>query len=430
MFLARVRNNVFKTKSLSPQHSAVKWHRRRLLFVCIKVSKYQKNDTIKYMHKYYFIFGKTPQLSLAEIKNVLFLTKIEFKQILQQNELFIIESKEKIDNKIFYRLGGQIKFGEIIGQIQRLNANELIKTIDLKQTNKIQFGISDYTNQKLKINKLGIEIKKIIKQSRPCRFVSPKTQNLTAVVVKKNKLIDQGIELCIFEQRGIFLIGKTLAVQDFELWNKLDYGRPEFDPKIGMLPPKVAQMMINLIPQKTKTIWDPFCGFGTILQQAAILGYENIFGSDINASTILKAQKNIDWLLENFNLTVNIEMKTLDITKATAKDLKFLPQAIVTEPYLGKPLTGKENQADLNKIKKELQLLYLKSFEKFSKLLGSKHIVVFIFPKLKSKKQIIDTSIDENIKQLGYNLLNEFDYSRPGQHLVRRITIWKIAVKR
>jgi len=379
-----------------------------------------------YMNKYFFIFGKTPKLSLAELQNVLYQSKINFKQVLYNDQIFIFETKEKIEPKLFFQLGGSIKFGEIIKKTQTIYKEPLANIINSQiKIKKITFGLSDYSNQHLNLSKLGIETKKIIRQKKPCRFVNPKTQALTAVAAKKNKLLDIGIEICIFQQHGIYLLGKTLAVQDFELWNKLDYGRPEFDPKIGMLPPKVAQMMINLIPNKTKSIWDPFCGFGTILQQAAILRYKNILGSDINKNTVIKAQKNIDWFIENFNINSNIELKTLDITKVTNKDFNFLPQSIATEPYLGKPLSGRETQTELNKIKSELQLLYLKSFEKFNKLLEPKHIIVFIFPKLKFKKQIIDTSIDENIKQLGYKLLNEFDYTRSKQHLIRRITIWQ-----
>ena len=378
------------------------------------------------MTKYFFIFGKTPKLSKAETENVLKKHSIEFKQILFEKEIFLIESKKKIPTEIFNQLGGSIKFGQIIEQSQTINQDFLAKIINTQiEIKKITFGLSNYTNQNLNLGKLGIETKRILKQKKPCRFVKAKDHALTAVAAQKNKLLDLGIEICIFHQHGIFLIGKTLAVQDFERWNKLDYGRPEFDPKIGMLPPKVAQMMLNLIPTKAYDLWDPFCGFGTILQQAAILGIKNIFGSDKNKMTIQKAQQNIDWLQNKFKIDSKIELQTLDIIKTTKKDLPFIPDAIVAEPYLGKPLTGRETETELIKTKKDLQQLYLKSFEVFKQILPEQAYIIFIFPKFKFQNQIVDTGDDQNLKQLGFKLLSEFDYSRPKQHLIRRITVWE-----
>jgi hypothetical protein len=37
-----------------------------------------------------------------------------------------------------------------------------------------------------------------------------------------------------------------MALQDFESYSKRDYGRPARDPRTGSLPPKLAQILINL----------------------------------------------------------------------------------------------------------------------------------------------------------------------------------------
>lgn len=380
------------------------------------------------MHKYFFIFGKTPKLSKAELENVLKLHSIEFNQVIFNQEIFLFETSTKISLNIFNQLGGSVKFGEIIGKTKKINSDELIKFIQINQT-KLTFGLSDYSKQNLNVKKLGMEMKKIIKGKTACRFVSPKNKTLTAVAVKKNKLLDKGIEICIFQGHETFLIGKTLAVQDFELWNKLDYGRPEYDPKIGMLPPKVAQMMINLIPGKADSLWDPFCGFGTILQQAAMLNYKKIFGSDLSEFILQRAGKNIKWLQNEFKIKTRIKLKTLNIEKTKPSDLPFKPKAVVTEPYMGKALIGREKRPELFNMKLELQKLYLNSFSQFIKILPKKSHIIFIFPKFKYKNELIDTGIDEDINSIGFKLLNEFAYSRPNQHLIRRITVWENPTK-
>ena len=40
-------------------------------------------------------------------------------------------------------------------------------------------------------------------------------------------------------------------MQDFEQWGARDYGRPSRDAVRGMLPPKLARMMVNLEPWRT-----------------------------------------------------------------------------------------------------------------------------------------------------------------------------------
>lgn len=61
-----------------------------------------------------------------------------------------------------------------------------------------------------------------------------------------------------------------------------DYGRPARDARVGMLPPKLAQIMLNLSvkDEKSGTVLDPFCGTGVLLQEAALAGFDFI-GSDI-----------------------------------------------------------------------------------------------------------------------------------------------------
>ncbi|MFZ5364762.1 MAG: TRM11 family SAM-dependent methyltransferase [Patescibacteria group bacterium] len=376
------------------------------------------------MTKYFFIFGRTPNLSKVELESVFRGESIEFKKVIFSHNVFVIESKNKIPTDLFGRLGGSVKFGQIIFESEQLKPEALIELLNINKQ-KITFGLSNYSNQNFNVRRLGLELKKLIKQKVSCRFVSPKSNELSAVAVTKNKLITVGTELCFFHLHGMFMTGKTLAVQNFERWNKLDYGRPEFDPKIGMLPPKIAQIMINLIPQKTNNLWDPFCGFGTIPQQGAVSGFEKIIGSDKNLETVVKAQKNIDWLKKTFKINSQIQLLTHDILKISRTDLSFLPDAVVTEPFLGKPLSGREKRIDLDKIKKDLEELYFQTFEKFQRLLAPSHSIVFIFPKFKFGKTVICLNIDNRIIGLGYKLIEDQDYTRPTQHLIRRITVWQ-----
>ena len=73
---------------------------------------------------------------------------------------------------------------------------------------------------------------------------------------------------------------------------------------VGMLPPKLAQMMINLsretgiLPTK---IYDPCCGLGTVLIEAINMGITDVYGSDLSAKMCSCTEENIG----RFDITID-----------------------------------------------------------------------------------------------------------------------------
>jgi len=89
-----------------------------------------------------------------------------------------------------------------------------------------------------------------------------------------------------------------------------------------MLPPKLAQMMINIstsefvqLKNSTPTIYDPFCGLGTILIESILMQNNVVYGSDISAENIEKTKENLNYARKNFNNSVKTaEAMVLDAT--------------------------------------------------------------------------------------------------------------------
>ena len=188
-----------------------------------------------------FVLGRESLLSLAEIKAVFLLKNIDFKIIYQKDSKLIISSANLTDpQEIMQRLGGTIKICELIGRLQN-SRMDLSDYLNKKiPTGKIEFSINNF-------NALGIEIKKNLKQmGRLARYIEGKN---TATIIYNN-LIKGGADIEICDNQAFV----TIAIQSIADFSKRDFGRPGRDDESGMLPPKLAMMMINLAIQKQKTI--------------------------------------------------------------------------------------------------------------------------------------------------------------------------------
>jgi len=368
--------------------------------------------------KYLFTLGHQPHLSAAEIEAVFLRLDIKTKTTEQKNDSMLIEVKEKLDcEELIKTLGGTIKIAEKIkGDIVK----HLMKA---RPEGKIEFSIAD--------QRRGLEIKKELKAAgRSARYLEPKN---TATILHSN-LVEKQSDLTIIGD-DVFV---TRAIQDIESFTERDYGRPGSDNKSGMLPPKLARIMINLgITSDNDVVLDPFCGSGTILTEALSMGITNVIGSDISPAAISDTQKNIDWLVQTYNL----QLTTYNLYQSNVINLSDVvePQSvdtIITEPYLGKPLRGLETREFLVDQARSLAELYLNAFHIFYSVLKPGGNIVMVFPKYQYKNEWIRIEILEKIKKIGFAVFPStlqgegsgvrcLTYHRPTQHLAREIWRFK-----
>jgi len=404
--------------------------------------------------KYCFILGSNSTLSIAELYGFLSANKYISGRagnlsILGENVLLLDTDKIINAAQTINKLGGIIKIGEIISSSAAAKEKAIIKEI-LPALNpgegKFKFGLSNYSRYKLNMKVLGMEIKKYLRENNvSCRWVVSREPVLSSVVVEQNKLFkDRGIEILIFKDKEKLLIGKTLAVQPFKELSFRDYGRPARDDFSGMLPPKLAQIMINLaiapgIFGDGGIILDPFCGSGTILTEAMLMGIKNVIGSDISEKAVEDTKKNIEWMIKNYELRImNYELFNRSVLELSKFIKPHSIGAIVTEPYLG-PQRGK---VDIKKSSGELEDLYSKSLLEFKKVLKPGGRVVIVWPvfiatqnsQLKTQNFItpnlngfkIINPIPENLrdnKNIHLTDRNTIIYGREGQKIWREIVV-------
>jgi len=335
--------------------------------------------------QYFFCLGTNPTLSIAEITSVL---KESGSWQIANEQIFILENPDINAKELIRRLGGTIKIGVIEKEANKYQIlKNFQKLLNLEQIqDKFKFGISHYGKGKLNTRPLGMEVKKYLKENgKSARWVISKEPTLSSVVVEQNKLVDKGIEFVLISNPSnperVF-IGRTLAVQPFKELSFRDFGRPARDDYSGMLPPKLAQIMINLAGANFEDkILDPFCGSGTVIMEAMLMGYENIMGSDISEKAVNDTKKNTEWVKSNYQLKIT----DYELFKQSATELsKFFEQnsinAIITEPYLG-PQRGNVNVAQ---VARDLEKLYSDSLLEFSKILKPGGKITMIWPVLSS----------------------------------------------
>ena len=367
------------------------------------------------MSQYVFILGRNQKLSVAEILAVL----PEAKTVKITDSFLVLDNVEIDCQKILKQLGGTIKIGKIISQ--SINKKLIVETLkDIKSDNKLKFGLSYYGCQK---NKLGMEIKGWLKKSEiSCRLVVGKDKALSSVIVTKNKVH----EFLILENKWL---GQTCAVQDFEEYGRRDFGRPVRDMVSGSMPPKLAQIMINLAQVSISAVLlDPFCGSGTILQEAILLGHENVIGSDISDKAIKDTENNLRWLETTYKLPpTSYKLFNVDV-RGLSKKIKDV-DAIVTEPFLGPPLRGNETRQHIEKNIDELSKLYLVAFSEFKNVLNPGGKIVIVFPSFRVGRDILELPILDQIKKMGFTQVNKdkLIYGRPGQKVYRQIHVFTLS---
>ncbi len=374
------------------------------------------------------ILGRQPEISYAELLS-----------LYPGNVTRLNEHCAQIDDDAVSldRLGGSIKLGTHLGVLpavpaqdiaKHLCASDLAEAIATSGEGKLSFGISLYgfTLSKGQHESLGLELKKCFKQlGRSARYVASKGQ-LTAAQITHNKLLDKGADIWIVKTTSGYVLASTVAVQDIAAYGERDHGRPARSAKVGMLPPKLAQMMINLTaPKPGSRVLDPFCGTGVILQEASLLGFE-AYGSDIEDTLVEMSKTNDEWLQK----THKSAAWTLEVGDATSHQWAGRIDAVVTEGYLGPALSKEPSVKELEHIKAEATKLTIDFLTNLAPQIKSGTPVCITLPCWKTGKKFSRVEILDQIGALGYTLkeflpvtYEHLLYVRADQIVGRQITV-------
>ncbi|MBI3331660.1 RsmD family RNA methyltransferase [Candidatus Peregrinibacteria bacterium] len=359
------------------------------------------------MPSYAAILGHQPQISIAEL--AAFVPGFSLKKKIGKS-IAVFESSADLTLEDFMKVGGTIVVAKKItdGAVTLEDVPQMLVKECATIKGKITFGLRAYGIPRKKIRELYRLAKDALKKSgRPSRYVGTERSPAAAVLLHDAGMLDasHGCEIFLASDADAAMeselpedaeawIGRTIFAQDVDAYSKRDMQKPARDTTVGLLPPKLAQILLNFGVFVSKrnagtkdqpfAIYDPFCGTGVIPMEALLRGWR-VFASDTSQKAVNACTNNLEWLRKEEKILkrdVASEVWKHDASKpfvppggTQGKPFKELPDVIVTETTLGPALTERPPIKDAQKWKTENERIQIAFLENVAKTLPGVAVV-------------------------------------------------------
>jgi len=374
-------------------------------------------------------------LSLAELTSYFKARKIRFEIQFFSREFFAISFEESFDSSAMADLGGTIKIGEVKAKFQTQIVKEAFlqkskhaqsqiteslassDSVDemAKSAEKIFFGVSVYCAEKT-LRPLSWVIQRFVGSSikgeladysKKSKFMGfskdRKFAQLSHVEVLKKNLVENKAEVLLCIGKEETWVATTVAVHNPFEFQKRDIYKPN-QRKIFAMPPRIARIMVNLSScTPGKVLLDPFCGVGTILQEA-LLARAKVVGVDVNPWCVKAANENLEWLKSEYSLE-GAEFRVLqgDVSRLAQKIGQETVDCIVTEPDLGPALRQVPTGPYALKIIQKLEPLYFGFVEEAHRVLKRDGRLVLVTPYIITRSgKSVTMPIGEKLENCGF----------------------------
>lgn len=303
------------------------------------------------------ILGRQPELGMTELEQLFGSESTSW-----FGDSAALVDSDDIDVE---RLGGSQKIGRVVAELsgdwRRVSMRLVSAYLDAWQTHqgKLTLGISAYgfDASERDIQKTAVVLKqKLRARGVSLRVIPNATAALNTATSHHNKLglADNKVELLVVRaNNGKVIIAESIGSQNITALAARDQARPRTDAFVGMLPPKLARMMVNMLgldTHKSETslrILDPFCGTGTLLQEAGLLGYA-VYGTDLAEKMIRYSRDNLNWLAASHRVQFDWYLHEGDATETRWQQPI---DAVACETYLGQPFSAPPSPAKLAEVR-------------------------------------------------------------------------------
>lgn len=376
---------------------------------------------IEFVKTYLLVLGSFPELSRAELrgrcdevfydaeKNLLLAENLQF-----TNPREIPRAKEQM---FIDQLGGTVRLAEVVGEyFDRAKLEQAIWQ-RIEAAEKFKCGFTVFGGGK---KLLGDLIHRTKDHFQKIRLENYKGENLSSGQIFQRRILQKGHEFIVWQRGNSYLLCETVANQNLRNYELRDRGKDFRDAKMGMLPPKLAQILLNLAVQGVRTstnaentkspdsgvtVLDPFCGSGTVNIEAAIAGFPTA-GSDLNERFVTKASENFAQMAEKFRY----DPSSGNFFQADAAQCLFTPSSqpltpnlvVATEGYLGQNFEARPDRATINKNAGEVAALWRSVLDHLAKNKVLRIALCLPAWNRAGSKQSISEKIIAHAQKLGY----------------------------
>ena len=431
---------------------------------------------------YIALLGRQPEISLAELAAVFGADCVNH---ISQQFAEVQTSQFGITT-----LGGTVKCAKVITELpaSRTDKASLLAASRFitqhcqakwaHSPHKITLGLSAYNLAVAArdVQKTGLILKSSLKKSGTSLRLIPNDQPaLSTATAHNNKLggSPYKVELLLVKTTDRrLIIAESCGVQNITAYTRRDRHRPKRDAFVGMLPPKLAQIMLNLalgagpltgqrscgnsvtrsasslsdksmvlrtaLPdafdleettgsRPAVTILDPFCGTGTVLQEALLAGYD-VVGTDLSQKMVDYTTENLSWLQSTFTAPGNvIDIHQADATKHHWPNSENLA-AVVCETYLGQPFSAPPAPQKLAEVAGNCNHIITGFLTNIRPQLAPNTPLCIAVPAwYDASSRATNLPLIKNLQRLGYCQLNRTPliYRRPDQIVARELLVLK-----
>ncbi len=346
--------------------------------------------------KYLFVLGRNIELSVEEIKSFFEKEGINFKIISKFSNGILIET-ERILRGIIDKLGGVISIGEVLstGSFEKISESLDNKPLYNVRGNKLNYVVFNFNGKEF--DRVAFYLKNRFRreglkatEKKPTGRIS--LQNGEEVSKVSSSLIDE--QYFVFEDN----FGRIIEETDYEKIEKRDMGKPVRRSELS-ISPRLAKILINLSQVKQgEILLDPFCGVGTILQEA-LLQNINAIGVDKNKKAIDCAELNLKWF--------NFPEKNYKLINEDSSKFK-IPEVngVATEPELGELQKRMPSEKRAKEITEEFENLMIGVLKNLKKNVHGR--IVFTAPLIQAEKKRISCDFNKIAFQSGLRIVKGF----------------------
>lgn len=381
------------------------------------------------------ILGRQPALGLAELESLFGAPALT---PLGPNCVRLAVDPATVDLR---RLGGSVKLAKLLTVLDTTKwpelvdylVNEVPEHLQYLPDGKVRFGLNAYDVPVStgKLNAAGLSVKKAIQAAgrsvRAVPVANGQTSLSSAQTLHNQLTGPTGMELTLIKAGSQTVLAQVVAVQDIAAYAARDQARPKRDAKVGMLPPKLAQILLNLaVGQQADsqlTVLDPFCGTGVVLQEADLMGY-SVYGTDLEPRMIDYSKQNLDWL-------AGVGHKAWRLAVGDATDFTWNSfDAVATETYLGRPFSAAPDPATLQKVIKDVDTIHRKFLKNLGQQTKPGLRACLAVPAWFTKSGVNHLPVLDSLEKMRYTRTSfvhaarkDLIYHRPGQIVGRELVV-------